>query len=306
MLNWDDLRFLLAVARTGSMSGAARELDVNHATVIRRIRSLEEQLGTRLFERQGHSYVITPAGQVAFDAAERMEAQSVGVERQVIGQATALSGKIRVTAPEPMGRIYLLPAIREFNSLYPDILIDLSLSMRSYDLGMREADVAFRVTADPPQDLVGNKLADLWLAVYTRKGESLDPADVEQVISIDHLVQEKLGWEERYFPEAKVSLYTDSPAVAADAIKEGFGVSMLPSGIGELDPELERLPGIPVERGSEIWLLTHLDIRSNARMRLFRDFMQEFFARKGAEFDLGGSSEQGSEPAKQAATKKAG
>ena len=113
MLNWDDLRFLLAVARSGSMSGAARELDVNHATVIRRIRSLEEQLGTTLFERHGHSYVITPAGQVAFDAAERMEAQSVGVERQVIGQATALSGRIRVTAPEPMGRTFLLPAIRE-------------------------------------------------------------------------------------------------------------------------------------------------------------------------------------------------
>lgn len=288
------------------MSGAARELDVNHATVIRRVRNLEEQLGTRLFDRQGHSYVITPAGQVAFDAAERMEAQSVGVERQVVGQATALSGKIRVTAPEPMGRTYLLPAIREFNRLYPDILIDLSLSMRSYDLGMREADVAFRVTDDPPGDLVGNKLADIWLAVYTRKGDSLDPADVTQVISIDHLVQEKLGWEERYFPDAKVSLYTDSPAVAADAVKEGFGVSMLPSGIGELDPELERLEGIPVQQGSQIWLLTHLDIRSNARMRVFRDFMQDFFARKGVEFDLGGPRKDSQESVAAATIKKAG
>lgn len=302
MLNWDDLRFLLAVARTGSMSGAARELDVNHATVIRRVRSLEEQLGTRLFDRQGHSYVITPAGQVAFDAAERMEAQSVGVERQVVGQATALSGKIRVTAPEPMGRTYLLPAIREFNEIYPDILIDLSLSMRSYDLGMREADVAFRVTENPPQDLVGNKLADIWLAVYTRRGDSLDPADVKTIISVEHLVQEKLGWEQQYFPDAKVSLLTDSPAVAADAVKEGFGVSMLPSGIGELDPDLQRLPGIPPARGSEIWLLTHLDIRSNARMRVFRDFMQEFFAHRAAGFDL--EAERGKAAA--GAIKKAG
>jgi DNA-binding transcriptional LysR family regulator len=277
MLNWDDLRFLLAVARTGSMSGAARELDVNHATVIRRIRSLEEQLGTRLFERQGPSYVSTAPGQVAFDAAERMEAQSVGVERQVLGQATALSGKIRVTAPEPMGRTWLLPAIREFNRVYPDILVELSLSMRSYDLGMREADIAFRVTNNPPQDLVGNKLATVQLAVYTRAGDSLDPADVTRVISIEHLLQEGMGWEDAWFPEARVSLLTDSPAVASDAIKEGFGVSMLPIAIGELDSELVRMPAVPPQQGADIWLLTHLDVRSNARMRVFRDFMQEFF-----------------------------
>ena len=280
MLNWDDLRFLLAVARSGSMSGAARELDVNHATVIRRIRSLEEQLGTTLFERHGHSYVITPAGQVAFDAAERMEAQSVGVERQVIGQATALSGRIRVTAPEPMGRTFLLPAIREFNQVYPDILIDLSLSMRSYDLGMREADVAFRVTDNPPQDLVGNKLATIELAVYGRRGDELDPARVSGVISIEHLLQERVAWEEAWFPEARTTLVTDLPAVAADAIKEGFGVSMIPTAIGEPDPELERLPDIPVQANGEIWLLTHLDIRSNARMRVFRDFIQEYFSKR--------------------------
>lgn len=290
MLNWDDLRFLLAVGRTGSMSGAARDLDVNHATVIRRIRSLEEQLGTRLFERQGQTYVITPAGQVAFDAAERMEAQSVGVERQVLGQATALSGKIRVTAPEPMGRTWLLPGIQEFNKIYPDILVELSLSMRSYDLGMREADIAFRVTSNPPQDLVGNKLTNVQLAVYGRQGDNLDLASITQVISIEHLLQEGLGWEEAWFPQAKVSLVTDSPAVAADAIKEGFGVCMIPVAIGELDPELERVPDIPLQENSEIWLLTHLDVRSNARMRVFRDFMQEYFASRSSLLNL--SSEE--------------
>lgn len=279
MMNWDDLRYLLAVARSGSMSGAARALDVNHATVIRRIRSLEEQLGSKLFERTGHSYAITPAGQVAFDAAERMEAQSVGVERQVVGQATALSGTIRVTAPEPMGRTFLLPAIREFTSLYPDILIDLSLSSRSYDLGLREADVAIRVTEQPPQDLVGNRLAIMEMGVYTLAGASLYPEDVEQIVSLSHLKEGGSTWEESYFPHARVSLVTDSPAVASDAIKEGFGVAMLPLAMGELDPELERMTSIPTEKGSEVWLLTHVDVRTNARMRVFRDFMQEFFAR---------------------------
>ena len=196
--------------------------------------------------------MITLAGQVAFDAAERMEAQSVGVERQVLGQATALSGKIRVTAPEPMGRTFLLPGIREFNKIYPDILVELSLSMRSCMTSVvREADIAFRVTDNPPQDLVGNKLATVQMAVYTRKGDSLDPADVNQVISIEHLLlQERLAGEEAWFPEAKVTTVTDSPAVAADAIKEGFGVSMIPVAIGELDPGAGTHPGIPAYEGA--------------------------------------------------------
>ncbi|MEP5765702.1 MAG: LysR family transcriptional regulator [Halieaceae bacterium] len=279
MMNWDDLRFLLAVARSGSMSGAARDLEVNHATVIRRIRSLEEQLGTSLFDRTGHSYAITPAGQLAFDAAEQMEAQSVGVERQVLGQATALCGTIRVTAPEPMGRTFLLPAIREFTAQYPEILIDLSLSTRAYDLGMREADVAFRVTEQPPEDLVGNRLAPMLVGVYNLAGASPALEDVQQVISQTHLKDAQDSWEKRYFPWARVSLITDSPGVAADAIKEGFGVSMLPLAIGEADPDLVRMRAVPAIKGSEIWLLTHVDVRTNARMRAFRDFMQEFFER---------------------------
>ena len=277
MMNWDDLRFLLAVARSGSMSGAARELNVNHATVIRRIRSLESQLGSRLFERSGHSYAITPAGQVAFDAAERMEAQSVGVERQVIGQATALSGTIRVTGVEPMGRTFLLPAIREFTEIYPDIVIDLSLSQRAYDLGMREADVAFRVTDHPPQDLVGKKLATMQLGVYTKAGGSLDPGDITEIISMTHLKDMNIHWEDQYFHHARVSLVTDSPAVAADAVREGFGATMLPLAVGEMDSELVLIPSIPTVKGSEIWLLTHVDVRTNVRMRVFRDFMQEYF-----------------------------
>ena len=277
MLNWDDLRFLLAVARSGSMSGAARALDVNHATVIRRIRNLETQLGSRLFERTGHSYAITPAGQVALDAAERMEAQSIGVERQVVGQATALSGTIRVTGVEPMGRTFLLPAVREFTRLYPDITIDLSLSQRAYDLGMREADVAFRVTEEPPQDLIGKKLANLELGVYTRAGGSLDPADITEVVSIAYLKDRDIHWEDQYFPGARISLITDSPAIAADAIIEGFGATMLPLAVGEMYPELARIPSIPTVKGSEIWLLMHVDVRTNARMRVFRDFMQAYF-----------------------------
>jgi len=277
MMNWDDLRYLLAVARNGSMSGAARALDVNHATVIRRVRSLEDQLGTSLFDRIGHNYVITPAGQVAFDAAEQMEAQSTGVERLVVGQATDLSGTIVVTAPEPMSETLLVPLVKEFSALYPDILIELSLSMRVYDLGMREADVAFRVTDNPPEDVVGTRLVRLAMAVYAPTGSGLKAADITDVISFSGGDPGTVDWKKRYAPQARVRLKTDSASTALHAIKVGLGVARLPIGIAEQDPDIERIPDIPLEQGMDVWLLTHVEVRTNARIRVFRDFVMGFY-----------------------------
>ncbi len=280
MLNWDDMRYLLAVARSGSMSGAARLLEVNHATVIRRVRSLEDQLGTALFDRIGHNYVITPAGQVAFDAAEKMELQSVGVERQVLGHVSDLSGTIRVTAPEPLGRDFLLPATAQFMSLYPQIMVDLSFSMRSYDLGLREADVALRVTDTPPEDLVGTKIATLIMAVYVPAGSGLRAKDIDKVIAMSTLDPQTPGWASRYCPQARIGLITDSPSLEVEAIKQGFGAGRLPCAMGDKDPELERVSDIPLEDGSQLWMLTHVDVRSNARIRVFRDYMLDFMAER--------------------------
>ncbi|MCZ6827992.1 MAG: LysR family transcriptional regulator [Gammaproteobacteria bacterium] len=277
MVNWDDMRYLLAVARGGSMSAAARALKVNHATVIRRIRSLEHQLGSTLFDRIGHTYVITPAGQVAFDAAEQMEAESAAVERQIVGQVTELSGPIRVTAPEAMGRDFLLPALKVFTRRYPEILVDLSLSMRTYDLGLREADVAIRVTDQPPGDVVGRKITTLAMAVYGLAGTDLTAARIDRVISMAPAEAPLPEWAVRYCPRARASLLTDSPGLQADAIREGFGCARLPCGMGDLDASLQRVPDIPLEQGSQIWILTHVDVRTNARIRVFRDFMQVYF-----------------------------
>jgi DNA-binding transcriptional LysR family regulator len=280
MMNWDDLRYLLAVARNGSMSAAARALNVNHATVIRRIRSLEEQLNTSLFDRIGHNYVITPAGQVAFDAAEQMEAQSTGVERLVVGQATDLSGTIVVTAPEPMSETLLVPLVKEFTAQYPDILIDLSLSMRVYDLGMREADVAFRVTNNPPEDVVGTRLVTLAMGVYAPAGSGIKTADITEIISFSGGEPSTVDWKKRYAPQARIRLQTDSATTAMHGIKAGLGVARLPIAIGEADPGLERVPDIPLEQGMDVWLLTHVEVRTNARIRVFRDFVQGFYAER--------------------------
>jgi DNA-binding transcriptional LysR family regulator len=277
------MRHVLAVARGGSMSEAARQLGVNHATVIRRVRSLEQQLGTSLFDRVGYNYVITPAGQVALDAAEAMEAQFSLMERQVVGQVTELRGTIRVTAPEAMARDYLVPGLKQFRDIYPEILIELSLSMRPYDLGLREADVAFRVTENPPQDVVGKRLGGLAAAVYCPSAAPLRREEVREVVALINTDGSPPEWVQAYFPEATVTLASDSPSALTAAVKEGFGVALLVCAVADLDPELQRIAGLQVQMGPSVWLLTHVDVRTNARLRVFRDFMQEFMMQR---FDL--------------------
>ena len=274
------MRHLLAVARGGSMSEAARQLGVNHATVIRRIRSLEQQLGTTLFDRVGYNYVITPAGQVAFDAAEAMEAQFAYMERQVIGQVTELRGTIRVTAPEGMARDYLVPGLKLFRDIYPEIAIELSLSMRPYDLGLREADVAFRVTENPPQDVVGKRLGGLAATVYCSSAAPLRREEVQEVVALVNVDGSPPEWVQNYFPEATVTLASDSPSALIAAVKQGFGAALLVCAVADLDPGLKRVAGVDVQKGPSVWILTHVDVRTNARLRVFRDFMQDFMLQR--------------------------
>ena len=264
------------------MSGAARALAVNHATVIRRVRGLERQLGVSLFDRDGHNYVISPAGQVALDAAERMEAQAAAAERLIAGQSTALSGTVRITAPEPIGTDFLLPAVREFNQNYPDIVVDISLSGRAYDLGRREADLALRVTTEPPLDVVGFRVTPLYWGIYGPAGCDWQAADVESVI-IDPTVNAGVpDWVLQFLPQARVSLMADAVDLEIAAIKAGYGVARLAIQIGDADPALERLADVAPQYVADLWLLTHVDVRSNARIRVCRDFMIDYFERNQA------------------------
>lgn len=284
MTNWDDFRFMLAVARNGSMSGAARELDVNHATVIRRIKGLEEQLNCTLFDRSGRSSVVTPIGEVVLEAAQRMESESMRLQRRIEGQATDLAGLVRLTAPEPMSRQFLIPAIREFRAIFPDILVELDLSQTPLDLSQREADIAIRVTDQPPEDLIGKRVARLSFGIYGPAGAEMSAADVTQVIAPRAGFEPMNSWVERLFPNAEVTLITDTFPTMIDAINAGMGVARLPMAMGERSRRLERIPDTPIEAGQNIWLLSHVDLRSNARIRVFRDFIQDYFKTRRSEF----------------------
>jgi len=258
--NWDDLRIFLAVARAGSLSGAARTLGVNHSTVFRRIGAFEAELGVRLFERQPGGYLLTPAGEELRDGALRVEEEIASLSRKVTGQDLRLSGTVRVTTIDMLAFGLLPRHLAGFRDAYPGIEVELVVGNAALNLSRREADVALRVSyraRRPEPDLA---LHD-WIG-FDSEHEAL----VRRVA--------------RFLPEARPMLRTNSVAAALSAAKAGMGLAPLPCGLADLEPDLVRIAPLPEDFTRDLWLLTHEDLRQTARIRAFLDFLAEALAKE--------------------------
>lgn len=277
-MDWDDLRFFLAVARTGSLRGAAKELGVNHSTVSRRIGAFENRLGARLFERLPTGYLTTPAGEDMLESAQNIEQDVAAIDRRVAGQDSRLGGLLQVTMPPHLSLKLLLPDLAAFGEAHPEIKLVLNISYGLADLAMREADVAIRVSNNPPQDLVGRRLVRSAKAVYasddylTRHDPISDPESLTW-IGWGDTVRYPRWVKESNFPQAPVNHRVNDAIGQVEAAKAGMGISMMPCHLGDLEPTLRRLPPGEAMPGYDLWILTHEDLRRTARVRTFLDFM---------------------------------
>lgn len=271
VIQWDDLRMVLAVARQGSLSGAARVLSVNHSTVFRRLNGLEDRLGVRLFDRQAAGYAPTPAGDALSETAGRVEAEILAAERALTGQDLQLRGPLRVTMPDTVARLLLPVMIAPFERRYPEIELELVISTAFLNLSKRDADIAVRPTNAPPETLVGRRLCGLASAVYARV-EADDPGEalaespwVAPDDSLAHIASAR--WLRDLDPPVAIRANTVSGLM--DAAKAGMGLAALPCFMGDQEPTLRRVGDpIPVlETG--LWALTHRDLRQTARIRAF-------------------------------------
>ncbi len=275
--NWDDLRVFLAVARAGSLSGAARMLGVNHSTVFRRIGAFEEALAVRLFERLPNGYLLTPAGEALRDGALRVEEEITSLSRKVTGQDLRLSGTVRVTTIDMLAFGLLPRHLAGFRDAYPGIELEVVVSNAAVSLSRREADVALRVGNAPPEVLVGRRVGLLAFAVYssvgyrTRRPES-DLA-VHDWIGFDSEHEALVRRFARFLPEVQPALRTNSVAAALSAATAGLGLAPLPCGLADLEPDLVRVAPLPDDFTLDLWLLTHEDLRRTARIRAFLDFL---------------------------------
>lgn len=279
-MKWDDLKFFLAVCRAGSIRGAAKVLQVNHATVSRRISAFEEALGERLFERNTKGYLLSKTGEEIFKEASHLEERLNAVERKVAGKDKTLSGEIRVTMPETLGEKLFMEDFADFANLYPKIEFEILESGRNFNLANREADVAFRVCQSPPEHLIGRKLATIHRACYIAKSLlplAEDPNWLAQQNWIGWTEKQrrpigKLAREHRTFSSKHKLL---SAGLQISACKNGMGVALLPCFIADEDPELARVPPFETEPKWDFWLLYHPDLRHNSKIQTFVRFCIE-------------------------------
>lgn len=277
-MDWDDLRIFLAVARRGSVRAAADALDVNHSTVSRRIRAFEKKLGVRLFERLPTGYVTTPSGEDMLQAALRLERDILALERQVLGRDTQLTGDLRVTMPDVLATKLLMPDLTSFAQTYPGIDLEVIVSDENFNLTKREADVAIRLTNDPPEHLVGRRLFTHSIAVYATVNYLAQHEPGHVPSSLEWIGWGDVGRDPKWiqatpFPSVPVRHRLNNVLLQLEAVKSGLGISILPCFVGDQEPSLRRLPpGIP-KPSRAIWLLTHADLRTTARVRSFIDFM---------------------------------
>lgn len=280
MHNWDDLRYFLAVARTGSVSGAAEKLAVNQSTVSRRINAFEAEMNVRLFERLTTGYQLTAEGQELLQRGLRIEEEATAIEHGVMGKNIELKGPVRVTVSLTVASYLLMPILKEFNAQHPGIELRLDLSDNLYNLTQREADVALRVITGPvPENLVGRELGKIGLAVYGEKrylGKYLRSAKPLPLRWIgEDNTDPRPAWLHKHTDPLELVMRSNDVLATAAAIRQGLGVGRLPIFVGDALPELVRFEDAPTLPKRPFWFLTHPDLRRVNRVRVFSAFLSE-------------------------------
>jgi DNA-binding transcriptional LysR family regulator len=282
VFDWNDLRFFLAVARTGSTIAAAKALGVNQSTVQRRLAVLEERIGCKLVERHPTGHRLTALGQELLPRAVGVEEAIAALERCLQASNKSLSGTIRVTCPEALVSPLVRPLVDAFQTQYPLLQIDLIVTERFLDLSQGEADIAIR-GGEPRDDvLVCRKISDTPWAVYAsrlyidRHGQPKRPEDIDQHVIVDFggTANLHLGkWLRTVAPHAKVATHCETVIGALTAVKSGAGLGILPVQLGDPDQDLIRVIDPVPELMSQVCLLVHPDLRKTPRVRAFIDFV---------------------------------
>jgi len=284
-MNWDDLKIVLAICRAGSLSGAARNLGSSHSTVFRQINGIEEKFATRFFNRLPNGYAMTEAGEAVLRVASAIEEEIHDLSRELQGKDLRLQGKIRLTAPEGISHYLLSPLLAKFYRMHPDIHIDLIVTSNPLELSRQEADLALRITSNPPDSSIGRKICNFNSAMYASKAflsrsKHLAVSEYNLVMSNDGLNWIPASiWKNRSKPNIIFS--ADSILSVVNAAKEGVGAAMLPCFIGHQEKNLQRLTSPLKDLSGELWILSHADLRQTARVRtLMTHLYQSLYEKK--------------------------
>lgn len=270
-MNWDDLRYFLALARQGTVSGAGRELSVRHTTVARRIAILEDSLGSKLFDRTPNGYVLTQVGENLLPHASSIEERIHHASREVLGMDARLSGTLRIASSYDLFSRLITPQIKAFTEKYPNIQVELVSSTNLIDLDSREADIAIRISPKPPEHLIGQSIVPLAHGIYGSE-EYFKSNNGNKLILWLH-EETKPKWVSEHFPEREVVARVSEVVTMLDLVKNHVGIARLPCYVADTEPTLRRLDLTMDPSDWRIWVLSHQDLRDTARVRACREFL---------------------------------
>ncbi len=288
-IDWEDLRFVLAVAEANSLAAAARALGVNHTTVLRRVGSFEQRLGVRLFDRLPSGYTLTAGGEELLAVARRMAETVTELERRLTGQDLRLEGSLRITTTDTLMASILPSILAAFRQRHPGVLLEVSTSNALANLSHRDADVAIRPAVDSPDALVGRRIANVAFAVYAApsylqerglgSSDKIDFAGERWIGLGDALASTSVSRWMRATLSAPAVLRCDSLVTAREAVAAGIGLTALPCYLGDTTPSLVRIGSPVAAMTRELWLLTHEDLRRTARVSAFTEFAGQALAK---------------------------
>jgi DNA-binding transcriptional LysR family regulator len=283
-MNWDDVRIFLAVARSGQILAASRRLGVNHATLSRRLTSLEEALATRLFIRRTNGCELTAEGETFLLSAERMETEMLAAQARLGRTDAAIAGTVRIGAPDGFGVSFLAPRMGRLIERHPELKIQLVPVPRAFSLSSREADIA--VTLERPEQgrLVSSKLTDYTLGLYAARsyaGQSGLPENVDALKSHrrigyveDLIFSQSLNFTGEIMRNWDAAFEISSAIGQTEAVRAGAGIGILHNYIARHLPDLVRvMPEISIQR--TYWTIFHESARELARIRIVADFLHE-------------------------------
>lgn len=288
MPNWDDFRYFLAAAQSGSLSAAAELLDSNQPTVGRHIEALEQELGIRLFRRHHRGIDLTEEGAEVLKQAQLMESGVINIQRMLSEHSGQYRGTVRLSVPEGVCNELILPALPGFRKSQPGIQIILSPSARLSNLVLGEADIALRLKRPAESDLVTRHLLTMNMGLFASKSYLKNHKAIRKqdclknhhfIVygeALSHLDENR--WLTDVIKDSNIALYSDSTSARLRATEEGIGISIQPLIIAAPNPKLVQLLPRLTLPSHELWIAYHKDLRHFPRIRCVVDFLTGLFS----------------------------
>jgi DNA-binding transcriptional LysR family regulator len=283
-IDWQDVHYFVALARHGTLSATARALRVNHATVARRIASLEALLGHSIFDRRAIGYALTAEGKTLIKYANAMDEAALSILRR-LDAGTELSGRVRLAAGRVLAERFLIDRLRAFHERYPAIDLEVIGGSRVVKLAKRDADIALRYGSPKDSELVARRVARLTFGLYAspvyhdklKAGQS--PAFIGFDENSEFIAEAK--WLERQFGNRRFSFRTSSQTTQAAAARAGYGIALLPKYVVEThEPGLVEVTAGEHLPERDVWLIIRRDLTKVPRVKVVADYLVELFKRE--------------------------